>query len=339
MHIENTEIRHARNGGEVKIGPYYVDGCDTTNNIVYEFNGCLYHKCTSCYDEDMESPLGNGLMGTLYATSQKRLQHIENLGYHVRVIWECEFQKLLKDNTEMANYISNLKILSPLNPRDAFYGGRTDVSKLYHAAEEDEEIHYLDFVSLYPTINKYGKMPVGHPVIILPDGAEEYMPGKYYGLVKCKVLPPNYLDHAILPNKCNGKLIFALCRTCMELSQTMACHHTEVERSMTGTWVSPELDVAISKGYKILEIYEIWHYATTAEYGSTNYPDGLFGEYVNTMLKSKQEASGWPPGVTTNEDKEQYISSYYAQEGIYLDKDKIAHNPGQRSLAKIMLNR
>ena len=56
------------------------------------------------------------------------------------------------------------------------------------------------------------------------------------------------------------------------------------------------------------------------------------------MLKSKQEASGWP-GVVTEQEKVLYMANYHAKEGIYLDKDKIKHNPGQRSLTKIMLNR
>ena len=52
-HTANVAIEHARNGGEAKIGPYYVDGYDRENNTVYEFHGCLFHGCTNCYDEDM----------------------------------------------------------------------------------------------------------------------------------------------------------------------------------------------------------------------------------------------------------------------------------------------
>ena len=35
----------------------------------------------------------------------------------------------------------------PLNPRDAFFGGRTEAVRLY---VKDEELHYYDFTSLYP---------------------------------------------------------------------------------------------------------------------------------------------------------------------------------------------
>ena len=57
--------------------------------------------------------------------------------------------------------------VSPLDPRDAFYGGRTGMVKCYHPAEEGEQIFYQDFTSLYPTINKYGTYPLGHPQIIV----------------------------------------------------------------------------------------------------------------------------------------------------------------------------
>ena len=60
---------------------------------------------------------------------------------------------------------------------------------------------------------------------------------------------------------------------------------------------------------------------------------------VNTWLKIKQEASGWPDWVGDDETKrQQYIRDYYQNEGIQLDDDKIEYNPGLRALAKMMLN-
>ena len=43
---ENLDIQHARNGGEVKIGKYKVDGQDRNNpNSLFEFYGCTFHGC------------------------------------------------------------------------------------------------------------------------------------------------------------------------------------------------------------------------------------------------------------------------------------------------------
>ena len=64
----------------------------------------------------------------------------------------------------------------------------------------------------------------------------------------------------------------------------------------------------------------------------------MFKEYVNTFLKIKQEASGYPEDCITDEQKQAYIEEYYEHEGIRLDPEKVEYNPGLRSLAKLMLN-
>lgn len=64
----------------------------------------------------------------------------------------------------------------------------------------------------------------------------------------------------------------------------------------------------------------------------------LFADYVNTFLKIKQEASGYPKDCTTEEQKQRYVEEYLEHEGIHLDPDKMEYNPGLRALAKRMLN-
>ena len=76
-------------------------------------------------------------------------------------------------------------IVTPLNPREAFFGGRTNAIKLYHKAENDEEIHYSDMISLYPCANLERKYPTGHPEFI--DQPRTTDISKFYGLVKCKI--------------------------------------------------------------------------------------------------------------------------------------------------------
>ena len=156
--------------------------------------------------------------------------------------------------------------------------------------------------------------------------------------MKCTADPPKALYHPVLPYKTRGKLLFPLCRTCADTCQDI-CNHDATERAITVTWTMPELNKAIEKGYKLRNILEIWHYKDTAAYGDEKYPKGLFGGYVNAMLKTKQEASGWPENVNTMEERDNFVKAYQAKEGIKLTKENIAANPGKRSLAKIMLNR
>ncbi|KAK3743886.1 hypothetical protein QZH41_007923 [Actinostola sp. cb2023] len=61
----------------------------------------------------------------------------------------------------------------------------------------------------------------------------------------------------------------------------------------------------------------------------------LFGGYVRTYLRLKQEASGWPSWCHTEEDPQQYLDEHGEHEGIRLEH--VEYNPGLRSLAKLML--
>ena len=60
-------------------------------------------------------------------------------------MWECELKQILSCNSEMNQFFEKCNINAPLNPRDAFYGGRTGPTKLYHKVEaEGERIDYVD---------------------------------------------------------------------------------------------------------------------------------------------------------------------------------------------------
>ena len=95
---------------------------------------------------------------------------------------------------------------------------------------------------------------------------------------------------------------------------------------------------AFFKGYKLVKVYEVYHFEETTEYDNTSGADGLFSEYVNTFLKIKQEASGWPRNEMSELEKHQYIEDYEQNEGIRLESSRIEKNPGLRSLAKLCLN-
>ena len=96
------------------------------------------------------------------------------------------------------------------------------------------------------------------------------------------------------------------------------------------SWYLVSRGVDESNRERVLKIHEVWHFPT--------HTDELFKEYVNTFLKIKQEASGYPKECVTDEQKQRYIDEYYEHEGIRLDPENIKYNPGLRSLAKLMLN-
>ena len=95
--------------------------------------------------------------------------------------------------------------------------------------------------------------------------------------------------------------------------------------------------MAVEKGYKVLEIFEVYEYDVT-NYDLQTGQDGLFVEYINTFLKLKTEASGYPSRVRTPEDEDHYVEAFYASERIRHGKVLIRPNAANRGLAKLCLN-
>lgn len=375
----NIMIQHAKRGGEkklfinkkcYKVDGYYYDRENKMRNV-YEFFGCYWHGCPKCYspEEICKKDRNKKTMKELYNETKERLKTIEDYlkpNVKIHTIWECEF-----DQQKYPEVDPHLK---PIDKRDAFYGGRTETIQLYNNLS-DLKGRYVDFCSLYPSVNKYCKYPIGHPITYTDISVDDYIKNNYFGIMKCKILPPKGLYHPVLPYKQSTsdnthKLLFGLCRTCMnkisfkckhidassdptlnkhdkihEIKRCKECKniknekciHSDEERVIVGTWSTIEIDKAIEKGYKLQKIYELEHFEKT----STD----IFKLYVDTFMKYKQEASGCKcdPKYCKNDcknDKEcktkiQYIIDNTAYD---LDIDKVKYNSGLRFIAKICLN-
>ena len=189
----------------------------------------------------------------------------------------------------------------------------------------------LDINSLYPYCNKHRKYVIGHPDVYYRHD----IPDEVNGLLKAKILPPDNLYMPVLPYRVNKKLMFVLCRTCAEECNQNNCTHTDEERALIGTWVTLEVEKAVSLGYVILEKYCAWDYK---EMSSPDVEGGLWGDYIDVWLKLKQESSGYPDWATTDDLKQMYVDDYEQHEGVRLDPSKIERNEGLRALSKLMLN-
>jgi hypothetical protein len=314
-----------------------VDGFCEETNTVYEFHGCFWHGCERC--SSRLAAKRDALFLRRENTLRKE-ERVKRAGYNLVTMWECDFRKAIERDDELARFVKNERVTAQLHlkARDSFFGGRTNASKLYYKCEPGEQIKYYDVCSLYPFVNKYGKYPVGHPRIhVGPEACARLDIPRLEGLVKCTVLTPQDLYHPVLPYKCDGRLTFPLCRTCVEESCQTECEHEPEDRQLTGTYVADELRKAVEKHYRIIVIHEVWEYEVV-QYDSTTKTGGLFSGYINNFLKIKQECSGWPSWCVTQDDRTRYIQNYYDREGVNLDPTKIAKNPGLRFVSKIMLN-
>ncbi|CAB4022668.1 DNA polymerase, partial [Paramuricea clavata] len=217
-----------------RIGKYLVDGFNVETNTVWEVQGCLWHGCERCYARDTVNPINLMTMQDLKQRTLAKIQFLKDNRYNVVEIWTYDIERQLATEPEMNDFFDNFEISEPLEPRHAFFGGRTNAARLYYDIQPEEKIRYVDFCSLYPWCNKYGEYPIGHPEIITENFQSI---SEYFGLVKCSVLPPRALYHPVLPYRTQGKLMFPLCRTCADNLQQEPCHHSDAERTLHGTRV------------------------------------------------------------------------------------------------------
>ena len=190
---------------------YHADGYDPVTRTCYEYNGCHWHGCRTCYPNREERPvrLGDRHMDTVRKETEKKKEALLKRGYQVKEIWGCEWQKEKLENEECGDFVKTLEFVEPMNPRHAFFGGRTNATKLCHQCKPGEKIVYADTVSMYPTALKTKTYPAKHPQIIVEPGTTDI--SQWFGLIKCKVLPPRKLYHPVLPVHAENKLIFPLC--------------------------------------------------------------------------------------------------------------------------------
>jgi hypothetical protein len=81
-------------------------------------------------------------MEELYTLTLKKKSKLQSLGYNYICMWEHDFLKMKDD---MQPFLSTLDIQDRLDPRDSFFGGRTNCTKLHYKVGPGEVIKYVDF--------------------------------------------------------------------------------------------------------------------------------------------------------------------------------------------------
>ena len=79
---EDLDIQHARNGREVKILNYKVDGQRRTDKKqLFEFNGCVFHGCPKCFiNRKNRLPRSNLTAEEAYTRTLERQKKLEAAG-------------------------------------------------------------------------------------------------------------------------------------------------------------------------------------------------------------------------------------------------------------------
>lgn len=72
-------------------------------------------------------------------------------------------------------------------------------------------------------------------------------------MVRLRILPPKHLFHPVLGQFVKDKLLFHLCSKCAAEARAEFCTHSDEERSFTDTFFTGEVQLAVSKGYVIMQ--------------------------------------------------------------------------------------
>jgi hypothetical protein len=82
-------------------------------------------------------------MHDLHLDTVKKISYLREQGFNVIEMWECNLKKKLEENEEMRCYFEKYDLVDPLEPRDAFFGGRTNAAKLLHECKGQEKIRLV----------------------------------------------------------------------------------------------------------------------------------------------------------------------------------------------------
>ncbi|XP_074604106.1 uncharacterized protein LOC141857512 [Brevipalpus obovatus] len=304
---------------EFKIGSKYADGFSAELNTVFEYFGCYWHGCRQCFpvNRDSQQAFHGDTLNTRLSKTPDKLAYYRSHGYNIISIWGCEARAQLSHDIEFKQYFNERKkywnkidLHGHIVVKESFFGGRTNNIRFHHKCTSSQKIKYMDVNSLYPLVLKTKEYLIGHPIVI----NENFDPTikTYFGFVKCRILPPTDLYLPILPARIAKKLIFTLCRACAELEMTK-CIHNEHNRSLLGTWTTPELQFALAHGYRVLDFIEVLHYPRSSS--------SIFKGYIDKILKLKHEAS-----------------EVKIREGIELNPENMIKNPAMRFISKLLLN-
>ena len=343
--------------GQQRLGNYHVDGYDAATRTVYEFNGCVAHghlmeepdcPLSGRFSEVQQGPFGLTLREA-YVRWQKKQDYLEERGFRLYTMWECAFRDLRSEDLALSRFLGDLYAegLLPrerLRIRDALRGGRTepfhllyDVADLEPGVADGQELLYIDKNSLYPHVAMLHEYPVGVPRTYIGESlgaldVEDYGVfrrsdgARLQGLLQCTILPPDSLFLPVLPLFCRGKLMYGLCRLCLEQANPEFCNHSDAERALLSTWTTLEVQFAISCGYRVLKLHEALLYERS---------EPLFRDFYSHLAQMKLESEGFPPGVDSRAERERYVADLNRRmKGLRLETSKVSSNPSRRNFAK-----
>ena len=102
------KIQHALLGGEKRLecgnSKVKVDGFCEETNTAFEFQGCYWHGCQTCFKNETINSNNQLDMETLRKRTKMKNAKIRESGFELEEIYECE----LKKNLEFQKFLKNM---------------------------------------------------------------------------------------------------------------------------------------------------------------------------------------------------------------------------------------
>lgn len=144
-HVPDLQFKAC--GGEKKViggvdSYRYLDGYSAETLRAYEFLGCFWHGCPTCYPNNRDAMvprLGKSFAAAYEEVTYRRdtiLRLNPTTVHSFTEIWEHEWRNQVKDNTDagFAAFVENFKDNHPppIVERDALFGGEDSIHRMCH---------------------------------------------------------------------------------------------------------------------------------------------------------------------------------------------------------------
>lgn len=107
LNCQGHTIKHKMNSSrEKRVGPYLLDGYCAITNTAYEFMGCYFHSHTCEITANIRNENWLKRKEKTYQNTLNKIEFLKRMGMTVEVMWECEFNQLKKNSSELRDFIA-----------------------------------------------------------------------------------------------------------------------------------------------------------------------------------------------------------------------------------------
>ena len=142
---------------ENRVGPYPVDGFDQEHNTIFQFHGCYWHGHNCWLTKAVKDDKWHKSRQQKCDKTLETTQYLQSLGFSVVEMWECEFRKQMRNDSNLKAYIDSRLPKTPqrsVNESEILAGVRS--GSLFGMIEVDISVpdQWPEYFS-HPTMTPY----------------------------------------------------------------------------------------------------------------------------------------------------------------------------------------